>query len=310
MTIHMGSSSAQKSPQCKNCSLCTYPVIASARHAVVTLDAHSIAPGLDLLLLDPIPTATPREGSCREAAVIPRTIRVTVQEPAETATGKRPTDIILAPTMESAFACVSTTGNHAIAIVITPERLRTELNGHPLPKAIENFGKECTQIIPQSTYNLCHLIHKVKCYSCSGAAKQLYLRSIIFGFIVEILDSLHDPEAPQMPLTAEEHRLIQQARDFLLDKIARPPTINTLVKRLGTTPRKLNFAFRKVYGKSVFQCLSNWRLELGAKMLKETDMTAKAIAIRLGYTYTDNFIHAFTKRYGATPNRYRKAPQE
>jgi AraC-like DNA-binding protein len=83
-----------------------------------------------------------------------------------------------------------------------------------------------------------------------------------------------------------------------------PPTLGELADAVGLSEKRLNTAFRLLFGSTVFEILRNHRLEHARQVLEEDSVALKEIAHRVGYTHVSNFIHAFRARYGTTPQQY------
>lgn len=68
--------------------------------------------------------------------------------------------------------------------------------------------------------------------------------------------------------------------------------------------------FKDLTGMSFTAYLINYRLELSANQLIETDLHVIDIAVNCGFNNHSYFTRAFTKKYGITPAKYRKAHQK
>ena len=97
-----------------------------------------------------------------------------------------------------------------------------------------------------------------------------------------------------------------EAREILIADLANPLGIGELAFRVGISPRKLNEAFRKACGMTVFAWLAEWRLSHAAELLREGRRPIKEIAASFGYRHVNNFTNAFTRKFGISPARYRK----
>ena len=64
--------------------------------------------------------------------------------------------------------------------------------------------------------------------------------------------------------------------------------------------------FKELTGMSFTAYLVNYRLELSAKQLRETDEKIIDIATNCGFNNHSYFTRAFLKKYGLTPAKYRR----
>lgn len=83
-------------------------------------------------------------------------------------------------------------------------------------------------------------------------------------------------------------------------------TLRELSKKYYVNSSYLGQIFRKKYGVSFKDYLSNYRINEAAQMLLRTDEKISRIAENVGYHDTDYFISKFIEQMGCTPARYRK----
>jgi AraC family transcriptional activator of pyochelin receptor len=99
-------------------------------------------------------------------------------------------------------------------------------------------------------------------------------------------------------------RKIKRAKDFLISKMANPPTIRELSREVGLNEFRLKSGFREVYGNTVFGFLLDYKLEKSRVMLESDQYKINEVAYALGYTNPSHYIAAFKKKYGLTPKKY------
>lgn len=64
--------------------------------------------------------------------------------------------------------------------------------------------------------------------------------------------------------------------------------------------------FKGVYGTAIYTYMRNYRMDIAASLLTQTDEPITVIAGKVGYTNTSKFSEAFKKVKGKTPLEYRK----
>lgn len=96
---------------------------------------------------------------------------------------------------------------------------------------------------------------------------------------------------------------ILYVRDYLLENIDAPPTLTELSRKAGLNEYKLKKAFKETFDKTVFEYLSDVRLETAKNDLLENKKTATEIAFGLGYSSLQHFSMAFKKKFGVSPNK-------
>ncbi|MGH7113827.1 MAG: helix-turn-helix transcriptional regulator [Stellaceae bacterium] len=109
---------------------------------------------------------------------------------------------------------------------------------------------------------------------------------------------------PPRAFSPSERTAIDEARERLLADMRSPPTLGALATVVNLTEKRLNAGFRALFGATAFEVLRNERLE-HARLAIEAGASLKEVALRVGYVHANNFIRAFTARYGTPPLRYR-----
>lgn len=83
-------------------------------------------------------------------------------------------------------------------------------------------------------------------------------------------------------------------------------TMEELSAKYDISVSALKQCFKGVYGTAIYTYMRNYRMDLAAAMLIQTDESVTAIAGKVGYTNTSKFSEAFKSVKGKTPLEYRK----
>ncbi|MGI9241405.1 MAG: helix-turn-helix domain-containing protein [Verrucomicrobiales bacterium] len=83
------------------------------------------------------------------------------------------------------------------------------------------------------------------------------------------------------------------------------PSVNLMAKLCGTSTRTLHRRLQN-RGVSYRHLLDEVRLELARAQLRDTDIPVKELAFELGYSGANNFIRAFKRMSGTTPEAFRQ----
>ncbi|ACY99481.1 MULTISPECIES: AraC family transcriptional regulator [Thermomonospora] len=102
---------------------------------------------------------------------------------------------------------------------------------------------------------------------------------------------------------------VAAVRDRLRRRTRRPPSMAEVAAELNITTRTLHRRLERA-GTSFRALADEARQELAVELLTTTALTVGEIARRLGYSETAAFTHAFTRRHGVPPSRYRKDAAE
>ena len=83
-------------------------------------------------------------------------------------------------------------------------------------------------------------------------------------------------------------------------------TMEELSEKFDISTSALKQCFKGVYGTAIYTYMRNYRMDLAASLLTQTDEPITVIAGKVGYTNTSKFSEAFKKVKGKTPLEYRK----
>lgn len=93
--------------------------------------------------------------------------------------------------------------------------------------------------------------------------------------------------------------------NFLGLHYAEALTLSDIAARFHRSRSGLSRRFKMVTGQTLFDYLTEYRLQVAASMLRFTSLSVEEISARVGFAYATNFIVTFKNRFGATPNRFR-----
>ena len=139
----------------------------------------------------------------------------------------------------------------------------------------------------------------------TGALRQLQLENAAMTLVTMVAHAMSDTREPApRPLSSREYRAAQEAYERLAASLQSPPSLADLSRSVNLTDRRLNVAFRELFGGTVFEVLRTLRLEQARTLIERGEMTIKEVAWRVGYTHVSNFTSAFTSAFGRSPASY------
>ena len=137
-----------------------------------------------------------------------------------------------------------------------------------------------------------------------GSMRALFTQSIILQYLFELNLYISSSKSFLKGLEKEDVN-VAALRSELLQITADIPNLAELSKKYNVSPGKLNQAFIKKYGLSIYSFLSNQRLDQAYQALRDTDIPMKTLAHQIGYSHVNHFITAFKKKFGVTPGTIR-----
>ena len=108
-------------------------------------------------------------------------------------------------------------------------------------------------------------------------------------------------------LSALRDRYVGRAIGLMHERPAAPWTVDELGREIGLSRSALHERFVDRVGMPPMQYLANWRMQLGAKLLRDGNATVATIALETGYDSEAAFSRAFKRLAGQPPAAWRRA---
>jgi AraC-like DNA-binding protein len=142
-----------------------------------------------------------------------------------------------------------------------------------------------------------------------GAGSRVVLDHIVNILLVQILRTWiagRDPgDRPPSWLRGLADPITRNALAQLHADPARAWTVGGLARQVGVSRATLTRRFASEVGDTPHDYLTNWRMEVAARRLRDGTEPVGAVARSVGYTSEYAFNRAFTRRHGLSPGRYR-----
>ena len=107
-------------------------------------------------------------------------------------------------------------------------------------------------------------------------------------------------------LAALRDRYVGRAIQLMHERPAEPWTIDELGRQAGLSRSALHERFVELVGQPPMQYLTNWRMQCGARLLREGRDTVATIALEVGYDSEASFARAFKRLMGQPPAAWRR----
>jgi AraC-like DNA-binding protein len=114
------------------------------------------------------------------------------------------------------------------------------------------------------------------------------------------------PENSRGWLAGLRDRFVGRALALMHDAPAFAWTVDELGRQVGLSRSALHERFAEVIGQPPMQYLANWRIQVGAALLRNTSATVAAVAQDVGYESEASFTKAFKRLVGKPPAAWRR----
>lgn len=114
------------------------------------------------------------------------------------------------------------------------------------------------------------------------------------------------PEDSRGWLAGLRDRFVGRALSLMHESPTAPWTVEELGRRVGLSRSALHERFAELIGQPPMQYLANWRVQLGAALLRSTTDTVASVAQQVGYESEATFARAFKRLVGKPPASWRR----
>ncbi len=123
--------------------------------------------------------------------------------------------------------------------------------------------------------------------------------------LIARVTATHAPKAPDSRLS----QIIRRARLVLEEEPDSPPRIDDMIKGFDISRTQFFRAFRRETGQSPYGYRLHVRMHRACKLLRNSDLPVKEIALSLGFNNPYHFSKIFKKKIGQAPRHYRQTQQ-
>ncbi|PMB23834.1 AraC family transcriptional regulator [Fischerella thermalis] len=178
---------------------------------------------------------------------------------------------------------------------------------HPFLKSLPRFMH--IQVSSEPTAPLLktgvqHIIQEANCIQPGSICLLTRLVELMF---IEILRSYmqNSPDKQMGGVLALNDPIVGQVLNWMHADPAHPWTVSELAKQVNVSRSALATRFTELLGQPPMQYLTQWRLQLAAHHLRNTDESITKIASQVGYESEAAFNRAFKRYVGKPPGIWR-----
>ena len=114
------------------------------------------------------------------------------------------------------------------------------------------------------------------------------------------------PEDSRGWLAGLRDRFVGRALALMHNAPATEWTVEELGRRVGLSRSALHERFAEMIGQAPMQYLANWRMQVAAALLRNTNATVASVALDVGYDSEAAFARAFKRLVGKPPAAWRR----
>jgi AraC-like DNA-binding protein len=123
--------------------------------------------------------------------------------------------------------------------------------------------------------------------------------------VMELLHALLIAQDQRHGGRESDHALIHRAHDLLRDAHGERINVSELASRLNVSREHLTRVFAEATGEPPYRFIMRMRLQRSCNLLKNTDLSVKEIATRMGFGSVSEFCRPFKRQLQLSPTEFR-----
>lgn len=204
--------------------------------------------------------------------------------------------------------------NSWVTIFLSPDYVVNKLGVDPggLPKNLARFlntgvsDLHCQSL--QLSLEMKSIIAELMENSYQGPIRRVHSEAKAMELICIMLQNISREflDTGKSAATLHNSARLEEARSILLESFSNPPTLAALGRQVGLNRSRLSHDFKSRFGMTVYDYVTDIRMEQASIMLRSPKFSIGQIAEILGYTHARNFSQAFRRYYGISPRAARQ----
>ena len=126
--------------------------------------------------------------------------------------------------------------------------------------------------------------------------------------VARTLDALLETAAAQLQVDykTEYELMVDNIKAIIADQYREPITVQTIADQVYLSPSRINSIFKAITGRTIFDYLTEYRMEKAKELLKDPYSRIYLVAQQVGYANKSHFCLVFRKYTGLTPSEYKE----
>ena len=144
-------------------------------------------------------------------------------------------------------------------------------------------------------------------YQIPGSIKREYLRVKVLELLLELKAMDFDTVEAERPYFYKTQiEKVKAIQALMTEHPDYHYTMEELANRFDLSVSSLKLCFKGVYGVAIYTYMRNYRMNMAATLLTQTEKSIAEIAGQVGYSNSSKFARAFKEVKGVTPVEFRK----
>jgi AraC-like DNA-binding protein len=136
----------------------------------------------------------------------------------------------------------------------------------------------------------------------SGAVRTLFFEAKVLEILAFQLEHYQQcSNTSSVTIRKKDRDVLEQLREYLISDFREDHSLRSLSQYFGINEFKLKKQFKEQFGQTVFDFISDLKMEHARRLLLDTGMFVKEVSREVGYKNANHFSTAFRKKFGINP---------
>lgn len=100
--------------------------------------------------------------------------------------------------------------------------------------------------------------------------------------------------------------VVKKVMEYVQEHYDQAVTVEGMAEQIHLSSNYIRSIFKEGTGQTILEYITNYRFERACELLKQPTLKVKEVSNRVGYENVSYFCAVFTRRFGMSPNEYRK----
>jgi two-component system response regulator YesN len=189
--------------------------------------------------------------------------------------------------------------------VIRNELRRVIENGKPIPDKIRSYAEELIFTFMNSVF---HTLGKMHCSELTAKIKQTLATCIDYMELVKLSEYFVSDifEAAEVISKSKSSYIVQKCVNYINEHLHEDLNVEVLADKFHFNVSYFSTIFKKNMGIGLSDYITDTRMQKAAQLLSLNNEKVYKIARKVGFCDVKYFYKIFRKKFGVTPNHYRK----
>ena len=150
------------------------------------------------------------------------------------------------------------------------------------------------------------ILHQIINCQADGDVLELFIEGKVTELLISAMSFVQEEQTGlSVKLDRTDIRGLKKSATYMRNHLKEYPSNKDLAQLANMSPSRYLLAFRKYYGTTPYAYMKEHRMNEALILLKDSTLSIRTVAEKVGYTKQGHFAKLFREAYGVSPKKYR-----